>query len=66
MAGILSSRNIAMRAVDSFDLFIEKRQDSKEKKSHSLDKMYGNKRLVVASKGLLELLPYMKTFFFLE
>ncbi len=39
MAGIFNSLYIEIRAVASFDLCIEKRQDSKLKKSHNLDRM---------------------------
>lgn len=66
MAGTFSSLYIAIRAVDSFDLCIEKRQDSKLKKSHSLDNMKGNSLLLAWSKGLTFEFPYINTFFFLE
>lgn len=62
--GIFSSLNIAILAVPSLDLFIENLLYSNEKKSHSLDMIYGN--TLVACGCSLILFPYIKIFFLLE
>ena len=64
MLGILSSLHIAILAVASLDLCIEKRDWLKEKESHSFDKMNG--KILVASGYSGELFPYINTFCLLE
>lgn len=59
--GIFNSLYIDMRAVPSFDLFNENLDYSKEKKSQSFDRIYGN--TLVECGASLMLFPYMNIFF---